>query len=230
MSTDDPRNGVSPRSRPVRLAIMDDYEVVVTGLGQMLAAFPDRVQVVELVSMLPVESDVDVLLYDGYSRERVTGPVEEVLATTQARFVLYSWNLAEEVVAEARSKGVAACLSKAMSAEELVDAIERVAGGETLVSENPPGDAPLTQPDWPGRGAGLSARESEVIALIAQGLTNQEIADRAYLSINTVKTFIRSAYRKIGVERRTQALLWASEHGFVPAPARTVYEAEEEYS
>ncbi len=64
--------------------------------------------------------------------------------------------------------------------------------------------------DWPGREAGLSPREAEILALITQGLSNQEIADRAYLSINSVKTYIRSAYRKIGVTRRTQAAVWAS--------------------
>ena len=76
--------------------------------------------------------------------------------------------------------------------------------------------------DWPGRDHGLSARESEVLCLIAQGLSNQEIADRAYLSINSVKTYIRSAYRKIGVERRTQAVLWATRNGLVPSKARLI--------
>ena len=61
-----------------------------------------------------------------------------------------------------------------------------------------------------------------MIALIAQGLSNQEIADRAFLSINSVKTYIRSAYRKIGVERRTQAVLWATQNGFVPTRARLI--------
>ena len=55
-----------------------------------------------------------------------------------------------------------------------------------------------------------------MLALIAQGLSNQEIAERAFLSINSVKTYIRSAYRKIGVQRRTQAVLWATQNGFVP--------------
>ena len=60
------------------------------------------------------------------------------------------------------------------------------------------------------------------MALIANGLTNQDIAERAFVSLNTVKTYIRSAYRKIGVERRTQAVLWALENGFVPDKERTI--------
>ena len=70
--------------------------------------------------------------------------------------------------------------------------------------------------EWPGQEAGLSARESEIIALITKGLTNQEIAERAYVSINSVKSYIRSAYRKIGVTRRAQAVAWAMQNGFEP--------------
>ena len=66
---------------------------------------------------------------------------------------------------------------------------------------------------YPGvPGATLSARESEVLALIARGYSNKEIADELFLSINSIKSHIRSAYRRIGVERRTQAVLWAIEH------------------
>jgi DNA-binding CsgD family transcriptional regulator len=55
--------------------------------------------------------------------------------------------------------------------------------------------------------------------MIATGMSNREIADRSYLSINTVKSYIRSAYRKVGAERRSQAVLWALEHGFTAIPA-----------
>jgi DNA-binding NarL/FixJ family response regulator len=209
-------------AEPLRIAVMDDYAVIVSGLQQMLAPYADRVQVVEMVSMLPVESEVDVLLYDTYSRERVTGPVEQVIEETDARVVLYTWHLEQEVVAEALAKGAVACLSKSLAADELVDALERVHAGDVVVSDDPGPDARVTTKAWPGKEHGLSPRESEIIALIAQGLSNQEVADRAFLSINSVKTFIRSAYRKIGVQRRTQAVLWATAHGFVPHPTRTI--------
>ena len=75
--------------------------------------------------------------------------------------------------------------------------------------------------DWPGRSAGLSPREAEVVALITRGLSNQEIAERAHVSMNSIKSYIRSAYRKIGVERRTQAVLWAVANGFQPDTERT---------
>lgn len=209
---------------PVRVAIMDDYPVVVAGLHHMLGPFSDRIQVVELVSQLPVESPVDVLLYDAFTRERVVGPVEEVLAETDARAVVYTWHFEPELVREALDKGVAGWLSKALTAERLVEALERVHRGETVVSDDPGPDAPVRQEAYPGQEHGLSPRESEVLALICQGLSNQEIADRAYISVNSVKTHIRSAYRKIGVERRTQALLWATRHSFLPTSQRRVVE------
>jgi NarL family two-component system response regulator LiaR len=211
---------------PVRIAVMNDYEVIVAGLQAMLAPYAERVRVVELDSLLPVYSEVDVLLYDAFGRERVTGPVEQTIAETDAKVVIYTWHLDPHLVAEALAKGAVGCLSKTMDALDMVAAIEKVHAGSVVVSDVPgsgePSEDAINQGDWPGRDLGLSARESEVVALIAQGLSNQEIAERAFLSINSVKSYIRSAYRKIGVERRTQAVLWATQHGFVPTRSRRI--------
>lgn len=65
-----------------------------------------------------------------------------------------------------------------------------------------------------GREHGLTERESEVLALMIRGLTNPEIADSLYLSVNSIKTHVRSLYRKLGVDRRSKAVLWGVEHGF----------------
>jgi DNA-binding CsgD family transcriptional regulator len=81
----------------------------------------------------------------------------------------------------------------------------------------------LAESGWPGEAEGLSRRESEVVARIVQGLTNHEIAAEMYLSINSIKTYVRGAYKKMGVERRPQAMRWALAHGFElerPAPPR----------
>jgi DNA-binding NarL/FixJ family response regulator len=68
----------------------------------------------------------------------------------------------------------------------------------------------------------LSARERDVLELVASGLSNQEIAESLYVSNNTVKTYIRTAYRKIGAERRSQAVLWAIQHGLLSIPGVTI--------
>src|SRR5215210_4854441 len=90
--------------QPVRVALMNDVEIVVSGLQTMLAPYADRVRVVELDSLLPVHSHVDVLLYDAFGRERVTGPVEQVIEETDAKVVIYTWHLAPELVREAFEK------------------------------------------------------------------------------------------------------------------------------
>jgi DNA-binding CsgD family transcriptional regulator len=69
--------------------------------------------------------------------------------------------------------------------------------------------------EWP---CDLTEREYEVISMIGQGLSNRQIADQLFLSINSVKTYIRSAYRKLHVTARPQAILWAMEHGLVARP------------
>jgi two-component system, NarL family, response regulator LiaR len=65
-----------------------------------------------------------------------------------------------------------------------------------------------------GDAAGLTERETQVLDWIAQGLSNREIAERAFVSINSVKTYIRSAYRKIGAKSRSQAVAWAVRRGY----------------
>ena len=211
---------------PVRVALMNDYEIVVSGLQTMLAPYAARVRVVELDSMLPVHSPVDVVLFDAYGRQRVSSVVAQTIAETDAKVVVYTWHLPPEMVQEALAAGAVACLTKTLEAVDLVAAIEKVHAGSVVVSDDPGSgaadDTELAEGDWPGRKHGLSARESEVLALIAQGLSNQEIAEGTFLSINSVKTYIRSAYRKIGVKRRTQAVLWATRNGFVPNRSRVI--------
>jgi NarL family two-component system response regulator LiaR len=204
----------------VRVAIVNDYAVIVAGLHHMFAAFEGRIEVVELLSQLPVESDVDVVLYDAYNRERTVGPAEELIDRNPGKVVIYTWHTESELIDEAVRKGAVGWVSKSLEAEELVAALEAVRDGSVVVKVAPADEAKITPGAWPGKEHGLSPRESEVLALIAQGLTNQEIADRAYLSINSIKTYIRSAYRKIGVTRRTQALIWATENGFLPSTRR----------
>lgn len=196
--------------QPVRLALSNDYEVVLQGLAAMLAGHSDRVEVVEVTGATRMSHDVDVILFDTFGRmpdedEKLT----QIVAANDAPVVLYSWHTYPEEAGRAR--GAAGYLHKGLSAEELVDAIV------AIHEHRPPPSRPLDEesmPAWPGQEHGLSARESEVIAFLAQGMTNDEIAQRSYLSVNTVKTYLRTAYRKIGAQRRSQAVAWALRHGF----------------
>jgi DNA-binding CsgD family transcriptional regulator len=68
-------------------------------------------------------------------------------------------------------------------------------------------------PQWPGQEHGLSAREAEMLTFLARGYTNKEIGERSYLSVNTVKTYLRTGYAKIGANSRSQAVAWAIRNG-----------------
>lgn len=209
--------------RPVRVALVDDYEVVLVGVAHLFDDYTDRVQVVEIDADSEVSTAVDVALYDTFAQPEVdANDIATLIANPlAARVAVYTWSFAPELVETAFAKGADGYLSKALSAAEMVEAIERIHAGEQVVSPTPPANRRgPAMADWPGRDAGLTERESEIIALITQGHRNTEIAAMTYLSINSIKTYIRSAYRKLGVGSRTQAVLWGVENGFRPTAHR----------
>jgi two-component system, NarL family, response regulator LiaR len=209
--------------RPVRVAVVNDYELVVVGVAALLEPYRDRVLVVELDSNLPVLRDVDVILYDTFGQVQGKGvDVETLVDGGRARVVIYSWNLQAELVRDSLEAGASGYLSKGLEAVDLVAAIEAIHQGRRIVPKGGGTVNPKPDSAWPGKEHGLTVRESEIIALITQGLSNQEIAARSYLSINSVKTYIRTAYRKMGVERRSQAVLWGIQNGFQPDVVRHV--------
>lgn len=200
------------------MAIRNDYEIVVAGVASALAPHRDRVVVVELDSQMPVLSDVDVILYDTFGQVQGDGvDIDDLVRDGNAKVVIFSWNVQPDLVDRALGHGASGYLSKELTGQEIVDALVAVCQG-TVVRPAHAVSIDQERGAWPGRDHGLTAREAEVIALITQGLSNAEIAQRSYLSINSIKTHIRTAYRKIGVTRRTQAVLWGGRPRVHPGP------------
>jgi len=200
---------------PIRIANVNDYELVVAGLAAALAPYADQIAVVELEVDSPVVRDVDVVLYDTFGQAQGdVAELDKLVHDSGASVVVFSWNVEPELVARTIAQGAAGYLSKALTAKELVEAIQAVHAGDVVTPPGVEASDVLPATDWPGHDVGLSAREAEVLALITQGYSNREIAARSYLSINSVKTYIRAAYRKIGVTRRPQAIVWGLTHGF----------------
>lgn len=198
--------------RPIRVALSNDYELALLGLAQMLARHPSQVQVVDLTTLPRMPHEADVILFDTFGRlpdsdEKLRKTVAE---NDTAKVVVYSWEDYPEEAA--RRHGAAGYLHKGLSSGELVAAIVAIHDGSQSGQVENDGEPVLT---WPGQVLGLSQRESEMLTFITRGLSNEEIARRAYLSINTVKTYIRTAYQKIGVQRRSQAVAWGYRNGFV---------------
>ena len=205
----------------IRLAIVNDYEVVVHGLAAMLRSYSHRVSVVEVDASVHPTSSVDIALFDTFAqsfrdRERIARLVSD---PGIAKVVVYTWSADDPAVNQTRVPGISAYVSKRLAAAELVDALERIHSGETVPLEDS-GRGPLVGGDWPGREEGLTARESEVLSLITQGYSNNDIVETTMLSINSIKSYIRSCYRKIGVTSRSRAILWGIDHGFQPDRVR----------
>jgi DNA-binding NarL/FixJ family response regulator len=206
---------------PIRLALVNDYEVVVRGLAEMLRSYTDAFDIVELDADMPVQQRVDIALYDTFAQAQGDGEgVANLLANPRVdKLVVYSWNLQEILTTTTMQRGVRGYLSKSLTASELTAALQAVARGEIVISPDP-GRTTVIGGDWPGREEGLTAREAEVLALITQGMSNAVIAARTSLSINSIKSYIRSCYRKIGATSRSQAVLWGATHGFLPDRVR----------
>ena len=203
---------------PITVALVDDYDVVLLGVAQMLDQYRDRVVVAEIDSNEPLDDPVDIVLYDSFAQpesdhEQIRVLVENPRAR---RVVVYTWNFHPDLVDSARRQGARGYLSKTLTARDLVAALEAVHAGEVVVSDQPPRARSTIGLNWPGRGEGLTDRESEILALITQGKNNADVAALTFLSPNTVKSYIRNIYRKIDVASRTQAVLWGVHNGFTP--------------
>jgi len=202
----------------ISVAIVDDYEVVVKGLAAMLRTYLNVIDVVELDTNRQVACHVDIALYDTFAAAQGDAPDVHDLAVNPMveKVAVYSWNVDDDLVRAALANGASGYISKGLPAYELVAAIKEIHAGGTAVHRGAGARPPVLAGDWPGREEGLTPRESEVLALLTQGLSNDEIAERAHLSVNSVKTHLRTCYRRIGVGSRTTALLWGIEHGFRP--------------
>jgi NarL family two-component system response regulator LiaR len=198
------------RARPVRVALSNDYELALLGLAQMLAQHPELVQVVDVTTEPHLPHDPDVILYDTFGRlPDDDAKLRRIVEENTAKVVVYSWEEYSEDAA--RRQGAAAYLHKGLNADQLAAAIVAIHDGEPQRETDDSAEAVLT---WPGQVFGLSQREAEMLTFITRGLTNEEIARRSYLSANTVKSYIRNAYRKIGVRTRAQAVAWGYRNGF----------------
>ena len=204
---------------PDHVALVDDYDVVLMGVANMLDPYRDRVVVAEIDTNEPLEDAVDIVLYDSFAQPE--SDQEEIGVLVATRAPAESWSTpgtSTRTSSRAPATGRHGYLSKTLPARELVAALEAVHAGEVVISDPPPRARAAIGLDWPGRGEGLTDRESEILALITQGKSNAEVAALTYLSPNTVKSYIRTIYRKIDVASRTQAVLWGVDTRLPPRP------------
>jgi DNA-binding NarL/FixJ family response regulator len=181
--------------------------LVLEGLRALLRSFPD-IRVVELdVQKKPPRRRVDVTLLDTYGDEDLARRVRDLVADSDAGIVVvFSFSDEPRLVRRVLKAGAAGFISKAVSATQIVDGLRAAARGERVVLHRQSQRAALDDHlRWPGDHIGLTERESELLALLPSGMTNQELAAHLYVSENTIKTQLRHLYVKLGVHNRTQA-------------------------
>ncbi|MFJ5294698.1 response regulator [Streptomyces sp. NPDC088348] len=215
----------------IRVLIVDDQMMVRQGFTVLLNAEPDIEVVGQAVDGLDAVARVaelapDVVLMDirmpglgGIeATRRITGPAGAAVRV----LVLTTFDL-DEYVYEALRAGAAGFLLKDASADELARAVRVVAAGDALLAPNITKrliaefsrvtNSPRTAPK--GRAGDLTERETEVLSLIAQGLSNAEIAGQLVVAEQTVKTHVSRILVKLDLRDRTQAAVFAYETGLV---------------
>jgi DNA-binding NarL/FixJ family response regulator len=210
----------------VRVIVADDQEIVRTGLRMILNAQPDidvigeaadGRQAVELARRLRPDVclfDIRMPGIDGIEATRsLAGPgVEDPLAVV----VITTFDLDEYVYAALRA-GARGFLLKDAGAALLAQAMHAAANGDALIAPSittrllrafadAGPSAPTVQPIEP-----LTEREEQVLATVARGRTNSEIADELYIGLSTVKTHIASLMTKLGARNRVEIAIWAYE-------------------
>lgn len=216
-----------PAAEPMRLLLVDDHQMVLDGLQAMLRPFAREVEVVAattdaadarrlVVELTPDVALVDVRMKHTSGLELCEELVRDAPGTKVVLLTVYD---DEQYLFEGLRAGAAGYLTKQVQAEELLDQLRRVVAGDTVVDPSLAGRVALSAARmhrgefWAGAALGLTQRESEVLELMVQGHANRAIATRLVLGEETIKTHVRSIYRKLGVEDRTQAVALALREG-----------------
>lgn len=201
---------------PLTVTLVNDYDVIVAGLSGMLEPFRDRVTVVATDLDDGVGTDADIALFDTFGgRRHALSRATELLRDGHVRHVvLYTWDASADFLSNAEKAGISGVVLKSSTAERLVQALERIAAGEHIGLNH------VTRSPRSEQNDELSTREREVLALLALGYTNRQIATELYLSVDTVKSHMRRLYTKLGVTNRTQAALRADRYQLRPPLSR----------
>lgn len=192
----------------IRVAILSPYQLVVEGLGAILSRHPDVMEVVTMPGRVG-EDEPDVVLYDVSAlADTDSTDLERLMLHRSCAVIALARDPRPDLLRIAVAHSVDASLRMEASEQELVELVLLLA-----LHLNEPDATDKTNTHTFGADVGFSEREGWVMTLIAQGFTNADIAAQGFVSINTVKSHIRTAYRKAGVRSRSQAVRWVLQHG-----------------
>jgi DNA-binding NarL/FixJ family response regulator len=205
----------------ITVMVVDDHAVVRAGLRELLGAASDM-QVIataedgERAVALYTEARPDVVLMDlsmpGLDGVEATRRI--VAAGDHVQVVVLSSFADRDRIVAALDAGAVGYLLKDSEPDDILRGVRAAARGESPLDPRAARTV-LTARRGPAADSGLTEREREVLTLIAEGLPNKLIARRLAISEKTVKAHATSAFRRVGVDDRTQAALWARRNGLV---------------
>lgn len=194
--------------KPIRVALVNDYMIVLEGLRALLRSSKPEIEIVEIDVKKGPRQTVDVTLLDTYGELQSLDERVRTLSAdpSNGAIVVFSFSDRPEAVQHAMRAGAQGFISKAVPLQPIIDGIRAVAAGDRVVLTQRSQHAKIDDMlRWPGRDMGLTERESEILSLLPTGLTNRELGTNLYVSENTIKTHLRSLYGKLGVRNRAQA-------------------------
>jgi two-component system, NarL family, response regulator DevR len=212
---------MSDHAGDIRVFLLDDHEVVRRGIGDLLDAEPDlqvvgeaataREALARIPALRPHVAVLDVRLPDG---DGVTVCREIRSQMPQVACLMLTSFADDEALFDSIMAGAAGYVLKQVRGTDLVNAIRTVASGGSMLDPKAASQvmarlrAGAQRPD---PLSGLSDQERRILDLIGEGLTNRQIGERLYLAEKTVKNYVSSLLAKLGMERRVQAAVYATQ-------------------
>ena len=213
--------------RRLRILLVDDHEVVRLGLKALICRQPSF-EVIgeagtadEAIDKARVHTpDVAVMDIRLPGKSGIDATREIVRLLPDTKVIMLTSYADDELLMDAIEAGAAGYVLKQIGSDALLKALEAVARGESLLDPSLMNKvfARLREATRKERGqafAGLTEQEVRILALVAEGHTNREIADRVFLSEKTVRNYVSAILGKLGLAHRSQAAAYAVEHGLL---------------
>lgn len=196
---------------PIRVAVVSRNPLIRAGLVALIAQMEARAVITEATSVDDALEPHDVAIYD-------LGAVEDTDAYADLRrlrdndipVIGLIYDPQRDTI-PAAPEATSHTITLSVTPDQLLEVLHRTTPARRT------GSSIRNEMRLP---AGLTEREFRIIELIGAGLTNEQVANETSLSMNSVKTYIRTAYQKIGVTDRSGAMLWAGAHGLAGGPDR----------
>jgi DNA-binding NarL/FixJ family response regulator len=211
--------------RDLRILLVDDHEVVRLGLKALLSRHPSFEIVGEagtadeaLAKALVQKPDVVVMDVRLPGKSGIEATREIVAALPETRVIILTSFADDDLLMDAVAAGATGYVLKQIGSDDLVKALEAVGRGDALLDPAMMNKAFARLRDAARKDRGdafkmLSEQEVKIIALVARGSTNREIAGELFLSEKTVRNYVSSILGKLGLSHRAQAAAYAVEHG-----------------